>query len=182
MGYPEEHPELTEAVEYKAPCDVVFAAGFDADDALRVERVTVGAGGGPHHRGSLSMVRTLVEQGASLQVVSVGPADGGTPEDPADTVAAFEGLEIDVREVEAGTVADGLIEVATAEGGVLVIGASRDRRLSQWLLGSTPDRVVARAEEAGVPVLVYASASGVPERIEDRLFPIYRYLYSRLSR
>ena len=51
-----------------------------------------------------------------------------------------------------------------------------DRRLSRWVFGSTPDRVVDRAELSGVPVLVYASASGVPQRIEDYLFPIYRYL------
>ena len=180
MGYPEEHPGLTETVEYKAPCDVVFAAGFDAVDTPSIETVTVGAGGGHHHRGSLSAVRSLAERGARVQVVSVAPADGGTPEDPADTVAALEGLEVDVAEVEAATVADGLVEAAATEGGVLVIGASRDRRPSQWVFGSTPDRVVDRAEEAGVPVLIYASASGVPERLEGYLFPVYRYLHRRL--
>ena len=78
-------------------------------------------------------------------------------------------------------VADGLVESAEREGGVLVIGASRDRRLSRWVLGSTPDRVVDRAERAGVPVLVYATSGGVQGRIEDYLFPVYRYLRSRLG-
>jgi amino acid transporter/nucleotide-binding universal stress UspA family protein len=47
MGYPEEHPELTEEVAYKAPCDVVFAAGVAAMEGPPIESVTVGAGGGP---------------------------------------------------------------------------------------------------------------------------------------
>jgi len=115
-----------------------------------------------------------------VRIVSVTPAHGGTTEDPADTVSAFRGLDVDVRAVEAATIADGLVESAASEEGLLVIGASRDRRLRQWVFGSTPDRVVDRAEEAGVPVLVYASPSGVPERIEDNVFPVYRYLYKRL--
>lgn len=103
------------------------------------------------------MVRALATQGAEVQIVSVASTGGGTAEDPADTAAAFEDLEVDVVEVEAATVADGLVEAAAADGGILVIGASRDRRLSQWVLGSTPDRVIERAEEAEIPVLVYAT-------------------------
>jgi nucleotide-binding universal stress UspA family protein len=178
MGYPEDHPGLTQTVEYKAPCDVVFASGFDEDFLLG--RVTVGAGGGPHHRGSLSLVRALADQGASVCIASVTPDRGGTTEDPGETVSAFEGLDIEVLSVEAETVAEGLVDAAAVEGGVLVIGASRDRRFRQWIFGSTPDRVVERATETGVPVLVYATSSGVPERIEDYVFPIYRYLRSRI--
>jgi APA family basic amino acid/polyamine antiporter len=180
MGYPEEHPELTQAVEYKSPCDVVFASGFDTLDGVPVETVTVGAGGGPHHRGSLSMVRALAEQGARVRVLSVAPAEGGTPEDPAETVGEFEGMDVDVRSVASATIADGLVGATAAEGGVLVIGASRDRRLSQWVFGSTPDSVVERGEESDVPVLIYATASGVPQRVEDYLFPVYRYLRGRM--
>ncbi len=43
------------------------------------------------------------------------------------------------------------------------------------LFGSTPDRVIELGEEAEVPVLIYASTSGVADEIEDLLFPIYRY-------
>lgn len=32
-----------------------------------------------------------------------------------------------------------------------------------------------RATEAGVPVIVYASATSVSGRVEDFLFPVYRY-------
>lgn len=49
------------------------------------------------------------------------------------------------------------------------------------MFGSIPDRVVDLAVEAGVPVLVYASASGMPERIEDYLFSVHRHLRSRLG-
>lgn len=180
IGYPEDRPGLTQSIEYKSPCDVVFASGFDHVDSVPLETVTLGAGGGPHHRGSLSMVRPLTERGSETHVVSVAPSGGEIVEDPADTVAAFGGLDIDVQTIEAPTIADGLVETAAREGGALVIGASRDRRWSQWVFGSTPDSVVERAAEAKVPVLVYAASSGVPERIEDYVFPIYRYLRRRL--
>ena len=85
-----------------------------------------------------------------------------------------------MTEVGAETVAEGLVDGAPETGGVLVIGASRDRRLSRWVFGSTPDRVVQRATGAGVPVLVYATPGGFAGRIEDYLFPVYRYLRSRL--
>jgi hypothetical protein len=49
------------------------------------------------------------------------------------------------------------------------------------VFGSTPDRVVDHAALEGVPVVVYAGRIGVPERIEDRLFPVYRYLRRVLS-
>jgi hypothetical protein len=62
-----------------------------------------------------------------------------------------------------------------------VIGASRDRRFRQWVFGSTPDAVIQTARAADVPVIVYASRSGVYERFEDYLFPVYRF-FRRLVR
>jgi nucleotide-binding universal stress UspA family protein len=180
MGYPEEQPEITETVEYTAPCDVVFSTGFDDTGVPPIEHVTVGAGGGPHHERSLDLVRALAEQGAEVGIVSVSPDRGGTVEDPTEAVDVFADLGVEVTEVEAETVAEGLVDGAPATGGVLVIGASRDRRLSRWVFGSTPDRVVQRATEAGVPVLVYAAPGGFAGRIEDYLFPVYRYFRSRL--
>jgi hypothetical protein len=81
-----------------------------------------------------------------------------------------------VYNVSAASIGEGLVEKAKSEGGILVIGASRDRRLRQWVFGSTPDSVIQRAKLDGVPVLVYASSTSVPEQIEDYLFPVYRYL------
>ena len=141
-----------------------------------VDRVTVGAGGGPHHEESFDLVRALARVGRDVGVVSVAPERGGTVE----AVEAFADLGVEVTEREAETVADGLVDAAAETGGVLVIGASRDRRLSQWVFGSTPDRVVKRATDAGVPVLVHAAPSGFSGRIEDYLFPVYRYLSGRL--
>jgi APA family basic amino acid/polyamine antiporter len=177
MGYPEEHREITEKVEYEAPCDVLFVSGFaDRADATGAElaTVTVGAGGGPHHSASLSMVRALGTAGTDIHVVSVDPTEGGTAEDPGDTISDLHDMDVHVHNVSANTVAKGLVDAAAERGGVLVIGASRDRRLRQWIFGSTPDRVVALAAGAGVPVVVYASNTGVPERLEDYLFPVYR--------
>ena len=174
MGYPEESEEITREVEYGAPCDVVFTSGYEGDP---VETVNVGAGGGPHHRAALSVVRVLGEQGANVNVITVDPAGEEPPEDPATTVSELSGVDdLRVMNVEAGSIADGLVDTADEAGGLLVIGASRDRRFRQWVFGSTPDAVIRTARAADVPVIVYASRSGVYERFEDYLFPVYRFL------
>lgn len=171
MGYPEEHPDVTEAVEYGAPCDVVFLSGVEVVD---LSVITVGAGGGPHHVAAL--VQSLGEAGSEIHVVNVSPTgDGGTTEVTGETVDALDGLAVRTHAVSASSVAEGLVSTAAENGGVLV-GASRTRRVRRWVFGSTPDRVVERGARAGVPVMIYASESGVPEWFGDRLFHVYRYL------
>jgi amino acid transporter/nucleotide-binding universal stress UspA family protein len=178
MGYPEEHEELTEKVEYSAPCDVVFASGFEVGD---VETVNLGAGGGPHHVAAVPLVKRLGHQGAEIHVISVDPKKGGSVEDTASTVSELDDVEdIRVHNVRSETVAEGLVNKAADNGGILVIGASRDRRFRQWVFGSTPDRVVELAEKRGVPVLVCASSLDVPERIEDYVSPVYRYIRKKI--
>jgi amino acid transporter/nucleotide-binding universal stress UspA family protein len=180
MGYPKVHVAITEKVEYDAPCDIVFASEFAGGS---IEAVNIGAGGGPHHQAAVRLVDALGQQGVSVNVISVDPAGEGTSEDAADTVAMLSDRETaTVQEPTAATVADGLVEQAAENGGILVIGASRDRRLRQWVFGSTPDRVVNLAEGAGVPVLVSASSTGVRGGIEDYLFPVYRYVSKRFTR
>jgi hypothetical protein len=66
-------------------------------------------------------------------------------------------------------------------GGLLVIEATRDRRLRRWVFGSTPDRTIDFARSSNIPVLIHASTSGVSGRIEEYLFPIYRYLRRHLG-
>ncbi|MCQ4334544.1 amino acid permease [Natronomonas sp. F2-12] len=174
MGYPEENDEITKQVEYTAPCDVVFASGIGTTD---VERINIGAGGGPHHLAAAKLVRQLGEQGIEVNVISVDPVGEETAEDPARTVSELNSVpDLHVYNVSAASIGEGLVEKAKSEGGILVIGASRDRRLRQWVFGSTPDSVIQRAKLDGVPVLVYASSTSVPEQIEDYLFPVYRYL------
>jgi nucleotide-binding universal stress UspA family protein len=174
MGYPEENEEITTKVEYTAPCDVVFASGLT--DAP-IDQINIGAGGGPHHLAAADLVRHLGEQGYGVNVISVDPTGEGTAEDPAATVSELNGVpDLHIYNVASASIAEGLVTKSKAEGGVLMIGASRDRRLRRWVFGSTPDSVIERAKLDDVPVLVYASSTSVPERIEDYLFPIYRYL------
>ena len=180
MGYPEENDEITKEVEYTAPCDVVFVSGVGDRE---IERVNIGAGGGPHHQAAAQFVRTLGEQGLGVNVISVDPAGEETSEDPAETVSELSGVpDLHVYNVSAASIAEGLVTKAKSEGGALIIGASRDRRLRRWVFGSTPDAVVERARLDDVPVLIYASSTSVPERIEDYLFPVYRYLSKLRSR
>jgi len=174
MGYPEESDEITGTVEYSAPCDVMFASGVEGED---FDRINLGSGGGPHHLAAARFVRTLGNRDMRVNVISVDPSGDGTAEDPASTVSELSGVpDLHVYQVSAVGVAEGLVTKASEKGGLLMIGASRDRRLRQWVFGSTPDAVIDRANMDDVPVLVYASSPSVPERIEDYLFPVYRYL------
>lgn len=109
--------------------------------------------------------------------------ESGTEED----VGASENqlpssVEVDARTVDAPTIADGLVDTARENGDVILVGASRTRRLQQWVLGSTPDRVVERASEAGVPVLVYAAAPGTTGWVTDRAFTVYRFVRKLFDR
>ncbi|WP_049998427.1 amino acid permease [Halococcus sediminicola] len=181
MGYPEDHEEVTERVEYEAPCDVLFANGFD--ESIDVSRVNVGAGGGPHHRALLSLVQRMGDAGSELHVISVEPGEeGGTAENLDDTLGPLSGSDVvQVHNVSAPNVAEGLVSTAKENGGMLVIGATRTRRLRRWVFGSTPDRVIDLAEERGVPVIVYAGTTGLTDTIGDWLFPLYRY-YRKFTR
>jgi amino acid transporter/nucleotide-binding universal stress UspA family protein len=178
MGYPEEHPDVAERVEYDAPCDVMYVNGFDDEPTTQMPVVNVGAGGGPHHRALLPFVNRLAEQGSEINVINVSPeGGGGTAEDPDETLNALSASEsVEVHNVTADSVAEGLVSTAAENGGMLVIGASRTRGLRRWVLGSTPDRVIEQAQSAGIPVIVYASETSVRGRAEDLLFPVYRYL------
>ncbi len=180
MGYPEEHPEVAKTVEVEAPCDVLYAQGFD--DPTDVSTVNIGAGGGPHHEAALPLVSAMGKQGSDLHVISVTPTGkGGTAESTDATLAGLaDTASTHVHDVTASSVADGLVSTAAENGGLLILGATRTRELKRWIFGSTPDRVIDLAANAGVPVLVYASESGMRQRIEDRLFPLYRY-YKQLT-
>ncbi|WP_267639951.1 amino acid permease [Haloarchaeobius amylolyticus] len=175
MGYPEKNVAAVEKVEYDAPCDTVFVDGEMADADF--DRVVVGAGAGPHHEALLASAPSLVQSGGQVHVVSVVPrGNDGTPEDAAETTAAFDEATVEHHDVHSSDVATSLVLAAEEHDAVLLVGASRTRRLRRWVFGSTPDRVVERADEAGVPVLVYAAESGAQRRLEEWSFPVYRYL------
>jgi nucleotide-binding universal stress UspA family protein len=146
-------------------------------DPTDVEIVNIGAGGGPHHKAVLPLIEQLGEDGADINVINVDPEGAGRRETPETTLAALSGApEVRVQNVSAATVAEGLVTTAKENGGILVIGATRTRRLRRWVFGSTPDRVISLADGAGVPVIVYAGPRGVQGPFEDYVYPIYRYL------
>ncbi|WP_276272840.1 amino acid permease [Haloarcula litorea] len=181
MGYPTQHRDVTETVEREAPCPVFFAG--QSVSAADLDVINIGAGGGPHHKDVLPLVNALGQQGSEVHLINVTSGEEGTDETPGPTLDALEGVETtQVHNVAAESVAEGLVTTAAENGGVLVLGASRDRWLRQALFGSTPDQVIQLAEESDVPVLVYASETGVSGRLSERLFPIVRYVRKRFPR
>ena len=180
MGYPEQHQSIAETIEYNAPCGVFFTSNVDAIDDLRT--INIGAGGGPHHLALLPLVNSLGQLGDEIHVISIDPIAGGSKEPVDETVAALSNVEdVHVHNITADSVAEGLVSATVGNGGLLLIGATRDRRLRRWVFGSTPDRVIDLARGADLPVIIYASATGVSGRIEDLVYPIYRYLRRHLA-
>ncbi|MCL7417535.1 MAG: amino acid permease [Halalkalicoccus sp.] len=175
MGYPEGRPDITEAVEYKAPCDVLFVSGMD--EALDFSTITIGAGGGPHHDRLLDVASQLAHRGTTVHVVNVEPTGtSGTAEDVERTLERFDEQDrIEVHTIEAEDVAEALLDVATDVGGPLLVGASHNRVFRRSIFGSNADRVVRRSS-LDVPVLVYASETGLRGRVQSALFLPYRYL------
>ena len=176
MGYPEEHTEVAEHVEYKSPCGVLFASGVVNPDAFDV--VNIGAGGGPHHMDLLSLIDRMGEQDAEIHVINITPEGGeGRPENAEATVSGLpHASSVQIHNITAQTIADGLVDQASENGGILLIGATRTRRLRRRVFGSTPDNVIKLAQGSGVPVLVYSSPRGVQGPIEEYVYPVYRYL------
>ena len=178
MGYPEEHTRIAESVEYTAPCGVLFASGVsDPDTSV----VNIGAGGGPHHLDLLPLIERMGQEGSELHVINVTPEGGqGRPENTETTISGLSGAPtVEVQNVAATSIAEGLVRTAAENGGILVIGATRTRRLRRWVFGSTPDRVIELAKGEDLPVLVYASPRGVHGPIEDYIYPVYRALTGR---
>jgi amino acid transporter len=85
MGYPEKRRDITESIEYKAPCDVMFLDGVD--DLIDLSTVIIGAGGGPHHEGLLDLATVLADHGTEVHVVNATPTGGtGTAEEAEATL------------------------------------------------------------------------------------------------
>ncbi|QKY21390.1 amino acid permease [Halolamina sp. CBA1230] len=183
MGIPEDNPHITEKVEYEAPCDTLFVGGW-GDTPEDLSRVTIGAGGGPHHNALLDLAERLADVGSRIDVVSVEPeGESGMAEDVEPTLAVFDDDEdVHVHTLTGENIAATLVDQAAEHDATLVVGASRTRFLRQWVFGSTTDRAVSLAEERGVPVIVYATAAagGYRGRIGEALFAPYRYLRKHL--
>ncbi|MFB6092464.1 MAG: amino acid permease, partial [Haloquadratum sp.] len=176
MGYPDEHPDIATKVQFKSVADILYVYELPASPDLDV--VNVGAGGGPHHHALLPLIDDLGRRGSTVHLIRVAPTgEHGTHEAIEDTLDHLsEEVQVAVHEVETDLIADGLVDTAADNGGVLFIGATRTRELRRWVFGSTPDRVIERAPEADVPVAVYASSTGVVDRLSELVYPFHRYL------
>jgi amino acid transporter/nucleotide-binding universal stress UspA family protein len=178
MGYPETHYEVSETVEYKAPCDVYFASGV-RDGDTDFSTVTVGTGGGPHHRELVDVVDRMAAHGVEVHVVTVAPtsAGPGSPEESGETATRISDVpDAQFHERTAPSVADGLVTAAREHGGVLVVGAARTRGLRRWVFGGTADVVIDLAEAEGIPVTVFTTPLPVTSRLEDYTYPVVRRL------
>lgn len=181
MGAPEDHPEVVETVERQAPCDVAYAFGFTPETSFDV--VNVGAGAGPNHRALLPLLDAMGARGSEIHVIRVDPHVGGSSESVQVTLNGLPNTEtIEVNNVQEQSVAKGLVQGARRNGGPLFIGASRDQLFKRWLFGSTPDRTIELAEEAGVPVIVYRGPATVSGHLGEAGFVAYRFLRGVLGR
>lgn len=106
----------------------------------------------------------------------MNPEFSGTDEPVQQTLDGLDDTEqIEIHNISASNVAKGLVDTTRENGGVLVMGASRDHIIRQWVFGSTPDRTVDIAEEAGVPVLIYRGPASITRTVENLIFTVYRF-------
>lgn len=181
MGYPEERRDITESVEYKAPCYVLFLNAID--DGVDLSTVTIGAGGGPHHDDLLDLANVLTARGTTVHVVNVTPTGGeGTSEDTERTLARFDDREaVEVHRLESDDISESLADVATEVGGSLLVGASRNRVFKRYVFGGVADSVIDRSTDRRIPTVIYASQTGLGGRVQSAVFAAYRYLLKSRS-
>lgn len=180
MGYPTEHELLVQSIQRNAPCEVAYLNQNIAEADF--ESIVLGAGGGEHHDISVKFGKLFGAAKSKITLAGVRPSAGGTEEEIGSVTEEFEGLErgFEVVSRDANSVATGLIEIADEKNATLFIGVSRDSLLSQWLLGSTPDRVIDQARAKDIPVIVYGAESTVSNRISNWVFVLYRTVRSLL--
>lgn len=154
-------------VVYGAKCDVAVLRDRGIAEGP-IERVLVPVGGGPHARLALRLAWDIarVEQG-SLTALRVLPESDG-----ADIEVEMEVLRQAVEDTlgpnasrirllvrRYGDVAEGIVDVAAAEGcNLIVIGASEEWFLRALLFGTIPDKVADRAACSVLMVRKYEPA------------------------
>ena len=135
----------------EAPCDV---AVFLNKGLTEVRRILVPAGGGPHARLGLRLAYNLLAEGEGELVVLRVVRRG----EEVDTTAEEEALQkliqselgeadsrISARVVQASSVVEGILNEAGQGYDLLIIGASEEWVLRNWLFGAIPDLVADRA-------------------------------------
>ncbi len=136
----------------KAPCDVAVLLNRGLE---KVRRVLVPAGGGPHARLGLRLAWNLIEEeaGAELVVLRVllppGEVDLAAEQAALEHLIRGELAEVDGRVrgkvVRAASVVGGILGEAQEGYDLLIIGASEEWSLRNWLFGAIPDVVAERA-------------------------------------
>lgn len=167
MGYPQQSQRVASTVKAKAPCDVAFERDMDEES---FDRITIGAGSGPHHNELLPLVSRMGAEESKIFLVSVNPESGGSEEDTGPSVEKLtenEDIEFEVQNVTADSVAEGLVEKAQENNSSLMIGATRDSVLRQRLAGSTPDRVAEMTYGSDVPILIYGKHDDLTTKLES---------------
>jgi amino acid transporter/nucleotide-binding universal stress UspA family protein len=134
-----------------APCDTAVFLDRNLTD---VRRVLVPVGGGPHARLGLRLAHDLaVGEAAELVILKIvrppENVDLGLEETAVQRLIRSELGEgngrVVARVVPASSVVDGILSVARQGFDLVVIGASEEWFLRNWLFGSIPDVVAERA-------------------------------------
>lgn len=143
---------VDKAVVQEAPCDVAVLR----DRGLReIRRILVPVGGGPHARLGLRLAHDLaVGEDAEVVVLrvipGVGEVDLGAEQQALEHLIRGELGEGDgrvkARLIRASSIVAGILaETRRQEYDLLVIGASEEWFLKNWLFGAIPDVVADRA-------------------------------------
>jgi len=135
-----------------APCDVVVFLDRHMKDA---QRILVPAGGGPHARLGLRLAHDLASGQADGSVVVLRVVGAADDVDVAAEEAAVQHLirdelgdadgRVSARVVQSPSVVQGILSEASQGYDLLVIGASEEWFLRNWLFGAIPDVVAERA-------------------------------------
>jgi len=143
---------IDKVVVRTSPCDVVVLLDRGLKDA---RSVLVPAGGGPHARLGLRLAYDLVAGDAAGSVVVLRVLGQATDVDMAAEEAAVQKLiqselreangRISARVVRSPSVMEGILGEARQGYDLIVIGASEEWFLHNWLSGDIPDLVVEHA-------------------------------------
>lgn len=121
-----------------------------------IQRVLVPVGGGPHARFGLRLARDLAVGGmcqvTSLRVVRAGPAVDVEAEATAvartldqELGAERQACDATTLVVQSTSVVEGILVEAARGYDLIIIGASEEWALRNWLMGAIPDIIAERA-------------------------------------
>ncbi len=144
---------IDKAVVQRASCDVAVLRDRGLDQA---KRVLIPAGGGPHARLGIELAHRLVTSEAGqltvLRVLLQGREEPDLEQEEellhklAEEILGEANERVQVKTVRAVSVVGGIVtEAQEGEYDLVVIGASEEWFMRNWLFGSIPDVVAERA-------------------------------------